>query len=282
MTKRPEGGEIRGMARKRAAGHTILVTGAAGGIGGGIARRLIADGWRVFASDVDLDGLASLAREVGAEDRLTYGALDVREGEQAERLAETLREKGAGLAGLVNAAGLLQDLFPLLDMDPALERKIWDVNYFGSVTCTKLFAPLMIECGGGAIVNITSINEERPMPLHAYAPSKVALGALTKLSAGEFGPVGLRVNAIAPGFTLTPVMKEKIRTGKRDVAAIEAATAMGRLIEVEEIASVASFLLSDDARAVTGASIPVDAGWLATAHWMNFRGLAEGGQTETG
>jgi len=165
-------------------------------------------------------------------------------------------------------------------MDPALQHRIWEVNYFGAVTCTQVFTPAIIAGGGGAIVNITSINEQRPLPLHAYAPSKVALGALTKLSAGEFGLRGVRVNAIAPGFTLTPVMQEKIRSGKRAVGAIEAATAMGRLIEMDEIAAVASFLLSDDARAVTGASIPVDAGWLASSHWMNFQALKSGPQSD--
>jgi NAD(P)-dependent dehydrogenase (short-subunit alcohol dehydrogenase family) len=149
------------------------------------------------------------------------------------------------------------------------------VNYFGCVACTQAFGRMMIDNGGGAIVNITSINEHRPLPLHAYAPTKVALGALTQLSAGEFGPKGIRVNAIAPGFTLTPIMREKIRTGKRDVGAIERATAMGRLIEPEEIAAVASFLLSDDSSAITGVSIPVDAGWMAATHWMNFRDLQQ-------
>ncbi len=71
-------------------------------------------------------------------------------------------------------------------------------------------------------------------------------------------------------------MEDKIRTGKRDVATLKAHTAMGRLVGVDEIASVVSFLFSDDASAVTGVSIPVDAGWLAASHWMNFRDLANG------
>jgi NAD(P)-dependent dehydrogenase (short-subunit alcohol dehydrogenase family) len=151
-----------------------------------------------------------------------------------------------------------------------------DETYFGAVTCTQIFGAVMTDGLGGAIVNITSINEPRPLPLHAYAPTKVAMGALTVLSAGELGPKGVRVNAVAPGFTLTPIMEDKIRTGKRDVTTLKAHAAMGRLVGIDEIASVASFLFSDDSSAVTGASIPVDAGWLATSHWMNFRDLAQG------
>src|SRR5690606_4968706 len=125
-------------------------------------------------------------------------------------------------------------------------------------------------------VNITSINELRPLPLYAYAPAKAALGALTQISAGELASKNIRVNAIAPGFTRTPTLQAKIDTGKRDVAALEAATAMSRLVEIEEIASVVAFLLSDDSSAVCGASIPVDAGWLTTSHWMSFRGAVSG------
>jgi NAD(P)-dependent dehydrogenase (short-subunit alcohol dehydrogenase family) len=143
------------------------------------------------------------------------------------------------------------------------------------VNCTQIFGAVMAEAGGGSIVNITSINEHRPLPLHTYAPTKVALGAWTTLSAGELGPAGIRVNAIAPGFTLTPIFKEKLAAGKRDVGVIKKHTAMGRLIEPSEIASVVSFLMSDDASAVSGASIPVDAGWLTTSYWMNFRDLLQ-------
>ena len=159
-------------------------------------------------------------------------------------------------------------------MPDAEERRIWEVNYFGAVLCTQVFGGAMAQLGRGAIVNVTSINEHRPLPLHAYAPTKVALGALTQLTAGELGPEGVRVNAVAPGFTLTPLMQAKIAAGKRDVATLARHAALGRLVEPDEIAAVTAFLLSDAASAVTGASIPVDAGWLATSHWMNFRELA--------
>lgn len=257
------------MSNLREAGAAVIVTGAAGGIGGGIVKRLLADGWRVVATDLNTKSLGALQSDV-RPGQLVTASLNVAMPDEVGSVAEKLKVDRIAVAGLINAAGLLQDIGPFMAMEPAAQRRIWDVNYFGAVTCTQVFGALMISGDGGSIVNITSINELRPLPLHAYAPTKVALGSLTTLTAGEFGPAGVRVNSIAPGFTLTPIMREKIETGKRNVSAIENATAMRRLVEIEEIAAVASFLMSDDASAITGASIPVDAGWLATSHWMNF------------
>lgn len=261
------------MASQREAGAAILITGAAGGIGSGTVLRLLADGWRVIALDMSTDGLDALRERAEAEERLSTFAIDVASAEAIEACARMIEGQGTTLAGLVNAAGILQDAVPLMGQDLEQQRKLWDINYFGAFYCTKWFGEMIAANGGGAIVNITSINELRPLPLYAYAPAKVALGALTQLSAGELASKQIRVNAIAPGFTRTPTLQTKIDSGKRDVAALEAATAMGRLVEIEEIASVVAFLLSDDASAVSGASIPVDAGWLTTSHWMNFRGM---------
>lgn len=262
------------LADRRAAGAAVLVTGAGGGIGQAVAYRLRQDGWLVIATDRSDASLENLRRR--DDPMLRCVAMDVSDRSSIDRIADSLRKDGAGIAGLVNVAGVLQDVKPFLDMTDAEQRGIWDVNYFGAQQCIQAFAPLMIDAAAGSIVNVTSINELRPLPLHAYAPSKVALGALTQLTAGEFGPKGVRVNAVAPGFTLTPIFRDKLESGKRSASAIEAHTAMGRLVEVEEIASVISFLMSDDSSAVTGASIPVDAGWLATSYWMNFRELGQG------
>ncbi|SKB68647.1 NAD(P)-dependent dehydrogenase, short-chain alcohol dehydrogenase family [Bosea thiooxidans] len=257
------------MSRRREEGAAIVVTGAAGGIGGGIVERLLADGWQVIATDLSAEALERL-KDGAAGAALSFAPLDVADSAAVRALAVDLDARGVAVAGLVNAAGLLQDIMPFMTMDEAAHRKIWDVNYFGALACTREFGACIMAGGGGSIVNITSINEIRPLPLHAYAPTKVALGSMTALTAGEFGQAGLRVNAVAPGFTLTPIMRAKIESGTRDDSAIKQATAMGRLVEIEEIAAVVGFLMSDAASAVSGASIPVDAGWLATSHWMNF------------
>lgn len=260
----------------RDSGHAVVVTGASGGIGLAVANRLYDDGWHVVATDLDLARLRDVFGERADTPGMALAAIDVTDHAAVDALAASLRERG-GVAGLVNVAGLLQDAIPLLDMDDAMQRRVWEVNYFGAQHCLRAFAPLMTQAGAGAVVNITSINELRPLPLHAYSPTKVALGALTQLAAGELGASGIRVNSVAPGFTLTPIFEDKLATGKRSASAIEAHSALGRLVGTDEIAAAVSFLMCDQSSAITGVSLPVDAGWLVSSHWMNFRELARAG-----
>lgn len=263
-----------GMGGLKAAGGAVIVTDASGGIGSAVVERLAREGWSVVATD----------RTIPDPDRVPAGvqarALDVADPAAIDVLARELDREGVRVAGLVNAAGLFQDVVPFLATDPALERRIFDVNYFGAIACCRVFAAAMAAHRGGAIVNITSINETRPLPLHAYAPAKAALGAATALMAGDLGPLGIRVNAVAPGFTLTPTLQAKLDAGTRDASAMVGHAALGRLVRPDEVAAAVCFLLSDEAEAITGASLPVDAGWLATSHWMDFRALAgRGGGT---
>ncbi|VVE83738.1 SDR family NAD(P)-dependent oxidoreductase [Pandoraea sputorum] len=256
----------------RDAGKAVVVTGASGGIGLAVANRLHDDGWHVVATDLDLARLRSVFSERVDDARMQLAALDVTDHAAVNALAASLRNPG--VAGLVNVAGVLQDVMPMLDMTDDMQRRVWEVNYFGAQHCLRAFTPLMTEAGAGAVVNITSINELRPLPLHAYSPAKVALGALTQLAAGELGASGIRVNSVAPGFTLTPIFEDKLATGKRSATAIESHSALGRLVGTDEIAAAVSFLMSDESSAITGVSLPVDAGWLVSSHWMNFRELA--------
>ncbi|VVE39803.1 SDR family NAD(P)-dependent oxidoreductase [Pandoraea commovens] len=256
----------------RDAGKAVVVTGASGGIGLAVTNRLHDDGWHVVATDLDLTQLRSVFGERADDTRMQLAALDVTDHAAVNALAASLRNPG--VAGLVNVAGVLQDVMPMLDMTDDMQRRVWEVNYFGAQHCLRAFTPLMTEAGAGAVVNITSINELRPLPLHAYSPAKVALGALTQLAAGELGASGIRVNSVAPGFTLTPIFEDKLATGKRSATAIESHSALGRLVGTDEIAAAVSFLMSDESSAITGVSLPVDAGWLVSSHWMNFRELA--------
>lgn len=258
-------------SQERAAGRTALVTGAQGGIGTAIVERLLTDGWSVLAADLRLGDPAC-----PSHDRRTDLELDVTSPASIAAAASWIATRGP-LHALVNVAGLLQDVTPFLDLSDQQHDAVWDVNYFGTERCMRVFLPLIVAAGGGAVVNTTSVNEHRPLPLYAYAPGKAALGALTTLAAGEFAEHGVRVNAVAPGFTLTPTLRDKIAAGKRDASDITAHTAAGRLVDPAEVAAVVAFLLGEDASAVTGISVPVDAGWLATSHWMEFRTSISGG-----
>jgi NAD(P)-dependent dehydrogenase (short-subunit alcohol dehydrogenase family) len=115
----------------------------------------------------------------------------------------------------------------------------------------------------------------RSMPLHAYAPAKAAVISMTVCLAAEWGPAGVRVNAVSPGYTLTPALQDAIDRGERDVSNLSNNAALKRLVTPEEIAAVVAFLASDAASAMTGVNVPVDCGWLAATPWNTYGGLRE-------
>lgn len=245
--------------------RSALVTGAAGGLGRAIVEELRGQDWAVIATDRDGAGLDGLRDEYRHVTGVDVHALDVTDHGSVTRVADRLDS----LTALVNVAGVLQDPVPLRGLDEETQSRVWEVNYFGAVRCTRLLTPLMNQ-GTGCVVNITSINQISPLPLYAYAPSKAALGCFTRLAAGELATRGIRVNAVAPGFTLTPALAARIRAEERDPESIEKHTASGRLVQPREVAVAVAFLLGDAAGGITGVTLPVDAGWLATAHWMDF------------
>jgi NAD(P)-dependent dehydrogenase (short-subunit alcohol dehydrogenase family) len=135
------------------------------------------------------------------------------------------------------------------------------------------FGRRMATAGRGAIVNIASVTSFRSVPLHAYAPAKAAVVSITECLAAEWGRSGVRVNAVAPGYTLTPALQAAIDAGERDVAVLAQNAALGRMVAPEEVAKACRFLVSDDAAAITGVTLPVDAGWLVATSWVSYGGL---------
>ena len=106
-----------------------------------------------------------------------------------------------------------------------------------------------------------------------YAPAKAAVVAITECLAAEWGPAGIRVNAVSPGHTLTPALQDAIDKGERDVATLERNNALGRMVQPVEVARAVAFLASTDAGAITGINLPVDCGWLVTGSWHSYGGL---------
>jgi NAD(P)-dependent dehydrogenase (short-subunit alcohol dehydrogenase family) len=176
---------------------------------------------------------------------------------------------------LVNSAGIIQ--VPVRPHD--LPMSAWDdvvrVDQRGTYVACLAFARGMIGRRRGSIVNIASIAGMRSMPLHAYAPAKAAVIAITECLAAEWGPSGVRVNAVSPGYTLTPALKNAIDRGERDVSSLSANAALRRLVDPAEIARVVAFLASGAASAMTGANVPVDCGWLVGTSWSTYGGLRE-------
>ena len=157
--------------------------------------------------------------------------------------------------------------------------KVWDnvisVDQRGTYLASVVFGKRMATRRNGSIVNIASIVASRSAPLHAYAPAKAAVVSITECLAAEWGPAGIRVNAVSPGHTRTPALQAAIDEGERDVATLESNNALGRMVETVEVARAVAFLAGPDAAAITGANLPVDCGWLVTGSWHSYGGLRE-------
>ena len=246
----------------------VLVTGGASGIGLALARRFAQAGDRIVLADLNDEAGQAAAAQLA--DGAAYVHLDVADENSVERTVAQIEADIGPIAVLVNSAGLLQNAartesFPLDEHD-----RIWAVNYRGSYLMCRACAPRMAARRAGAILNIASVNSFTPLPLPAYTPTKAAIDSLTKLLAAELGPAGVRVNAVAPGFTLTPAMQSRIDSGDRDPAGMERLSTLGRLVKPEEVAEAGYFLCSEAASAITGVNLPVDAGFMAAISYNAY------------
>lgn len=242
-----------------------VVTGGASGIGEAAARAYAAAGWRVVIADIDEVRGMAVAAELAAAAPVSFLPLDVSSEECVEAFAVAVYEQHGRVDALVNSAGLLQNAVRSVDMAIAEFDRIHMVNVRGTLLANRAFGRRMCAAKGGAIVNLCSLTSFRPSAQPAYAVGKAGLKMMTELMAAEFGPHGVRVNAVAPGYTLTPAMKSRIERGERDPNAVIAKSALRRFVEPAEVGAVILFLTSEAASAITGATLPVDCGWLATS-----------------
>ncbi len=243
-------------------GRIAVVTGGASGIGEACARDLAERGAQVVVADIDEPRAQSVAFSIP---RGVAGRLDVTQPDDVETVADWVEREYGPPAILVTSAGVLQPPLP----PEELPIETWDhvvaVDQRGVYLSCVAFGGRMARRGGGAIVNIASVAGLRSLPLHAYAPAKAAVIGMTQALAAEWGRSGVRVNAVAPGFVMTPALQAAVDAGQRAPAALAEHAAMGR--------RACSFLASDDASAITGITLPVDAGWLVAGSWHGYGGL---------
>ncbi|HYV15676.1 MAG TPA: glucose 1-dehydrogenase [Conexibacter sp.] len=250
---------------RRYADRVALVTGATGGIGAETARRLAAEGARVLLTGRNVAEGERIAAELGASASFVPG--DLTDPDCPNALAAMALERHGRLDLLVNNAAL-DHIGDLLRTPLEEVRELFEVNVFAALTMLQAAGRAMAaQGGGGAIVNVTSRLASIGVPtMSLYGASKGALLALTRAAAVELAPLGIRVNAVAPGMTRTPLYDAWLAQHD-DPQAVDHATSakvpQGRLAEPAEVAAAIAYLGSAEAAHVTGASLPVDGGYTA-------------------
>lgn len=233
--------------------RVALVTGAAGGQGWAIAKRLRAEGYSVAACDQRADELVAAVDELG-DDEVIAIQLDVTSPAQWAAAVKRVVDRFGLLSALVNNAGVLHRA-SLADETAEAFENAWRVNCLGAFLGMRATLDQLLKTEHATIVNICSTGAMRPFPQHsAYGSSKWALRGLTQTAAAELAPSGIRVNAVFPGPIATPMLDAATQTRLAETAAF------GRLGQPREIADAVAFLVSDEASFITGSELVVDGG----------------------
>jgi NAD(P)-dependent dehydrogenase (short-subunit alcohol dehydrogenase family) len=233
--------------------RTILVTGASGGIGGAVVRQLVAANADVIASGRSEAALGALAEATGCRTL----AFDLTSEAEVRGALE-----GLDLWGVVNCGGFGGEIATPMETDMAVFDKVIAINARGALLVTKYASQSMIRLGrGGAIVNVSSQAGLVALPGHiSYGSSKAALDNITRVSALELGPHGIRVNSVNPTVVMTEM--SALYWGRPEIAGpFLAAMPLGRWATEDEIAAPIVFLLSDGASMISGVSLPIDGGY---------------------
>jgi NAD(P)-dependent dehydrogenase (short-subunit alcohol dehydrogenase family) len=239
------------------AGRSAIVTGAGTGIGKAIAQVFMREGARVLAADFS-GAEEALAAEPGS--RIIPFHADVSREEEVEAMFAKALDSFGRVDAVVNNAGTVYSAQVELSVENY--EDFTRTNFLGVMLCCKHAVRVMAQCGGGSIVNlssVSSINTESRTQL-IYAASKAAVNSLTKAIAVKHGRSGIRANAIAPGFTHS---ETNLRSPPEILAEMDAKASLGRGADPEEQAQVAAFLASDRSSYVNGVVLPVDGGWSA-------------------
>ena len=239
--------------------RVVFITGGASGIGAASARAFAAQGARVVVGDVQHERAVAVAREVGG----LAVSCDVRDDAMvAAAVARTLGHFGA-LDIAVNAAGVGGAEVRTAEYPPHVWDAVIDINLTGVWRCMRHQIPVMLTAGRGTIVNVSSVAGLGGFPRHAaYAASKHGVVGLTRTAALEYGRRGIRINALCPGFTLTPMVQDMLDAGLSENE-LTARVPLGRLGTANEMADTVLYLCSSASAFMVGHALAVDGGLTA-------------------
>ncbi len=245
------------------AGKTVWVTGAGKGLGRAMAHALSSAGATVVLSArsrSDLEDLAGTLRSAGREAHVQ--PLDVADAAAVRTATEHVAEATGRIDGLVNCAGISPSFTRSEHLDDASWSQVIGVNLAGTFHCCREVGRLMLQAGGGSIVNVSSVHARSGAArIAAYAASKGGVEALTRTLAVEWADRLVRVNTIAPGYFETDLSRPLLDS--RHAEGILAKIPLGRVGHAGELGGAAVFLMSDAARYTTGSTLTVDGGWTA-------------------
>jgi NAD(P)-dependent dehydrogenase (short-subunit alcohol dehydrogenase family) len=237
---------------------TVLITGGGRGLGLATAEEMGRQGAHLILWDSDSSSQEQALRQLAAQGiaQVTFETVDISNPQTVAQAA-----KHASVDVLVNNAGI-QFKEKAIDLKPDDWRRVLEVDLSGALYCSQAFAGGMIKRGGGVIVNIASCVVGFGLPMRVpYGVAKAGLVQLTKILAVEWATAGIRVNAIAPGYTMTDLVQKAFQDGFINQKDVESSIAMHRLGKPEEIATAVAFLASPAASYITGQTLYVDGGY---------------------
>ena len=243
-------------------GKVAVVTGAGSGIGAAVSRRLARQGAEVVVADINAEGARSITAEIRSVGGNAHDfEVDVADAGAVEKLVDFAVHTCGGLDMAVNNAGISGTRNTTADYLLEDWHRLIDINLNGVFYCMKYEIPAILGRGGGAIVNMSSILGSVGLPsASAYTAAKHGVVGLTKVAAMEYARMGIRINAVGPGWIDTRLLSERMQEASKLMAALQP---MGRHGKPEEVAALVCFLLSEQASYITGSHHLADGGYTA-------------------